>query len=80
LALRIRLTRMGAKKRPFYRIVVMDSKRARDGKYLDLVGNYDPMKEPLDVTIDKDKAASWMQKGAIPSDTVKQLFRRQGVI
>jgi small subunit ribosomal protein S16 len=80
LALRIRLTRMGAKKRPFYRIVVMDSKRARDGKYLDLVGNYDPMKEPLDIKIDKDKATSWMQKGAIPSDTVKQLFRRQGVI
>jgi len=80
LALRIRLTRMGAKKRPFYRIVVMDSKKARDGKYLDLVGNYDPMKEPLDITIDKDKAVSWMQKGAIPSDTVKQLFRRQGVI
>ena len=80
MALRIRLTRMGAKKRPFYRIVVMDSKKARDGKYLDLVGNYDPMKEPLDITIDKDKAVSWMQKGAIPSDTVKQLFRRQGVI
>lgn len=80
MALRIRLTRMGTKKRPFYRIVVMDSRKPRDGKYLDLVGNYDPMKEPTEIRIDKDKAVSWMQKGAIPSDTVRQLFRKQGVI
>ena len=80
MALRIRLTRMGAKKRPFYRIVVMDSKKPRDGKYIDLVGNYDPLKEPADIKINNDKAFSWMQKGAIPSDTVKQLFKKQGII
>ncbi len=80
MALRIRLTRMGTKKRPFYRIVVMESEKARDGKYIDLVGNYDPMKEPSAVRIDNEKAVSWMQKGAIPSDTVKQLFRKQGII
>ena len=80
MALRIRLTRRGAKKRPFYRIVVMDSRKTRDGKYLDLVGNYDPMKDPAAVKVDKDKAVSWMQKGAIPSDTVRQIFRKQGVI
>ncbi len=71
---------MGAKKRPFYRIVVMDSQNPRDGKYIDLVGNYDPMKEPADIKIDNEKASSWMQKGAIPSDTVKQLFKKQGII
>ena len=80
MALRIRLTRRGAKKRPFYRIVVMDSRKARDGEYLDLVGNYDPMKEPAIINVDKEKAVSWIQKGAIPSDTVRQIFRKQGVI
>lgn len=80
MALRIRLTRRGAKKRPFYRIVVMDSRKTRDGKYLDLVGNYDPMKDPSAIKVDKDKAVSWMQKGAIPSDTVRQIFRKEGVI
>ena len=80
MALRIRLTRRGAKKRPFYRIVVMDSRKKRDGKYLDLVGNYDPLQDPAAINVDKDRAVSWMQKGAIPSDTVRQIFRKQGVI
>ena len=80
MALRIRLTRRGAKKRPFYRIVVMDSRKKRDGKYLDLVGNYDPLQDPAAIKVDKDRAVSWMQKGAIPSDTVRQIFRKQGVI
>jgi small subunit ribosomal protein S16 len=80
LALRIRLTRRGAKKRPFYRIVVMDSRKKRDGKYLDLVGNYDPLQDPAAINVDKDRAVSWMQKGAILSDTVRQIFKKQGVI
>ena len=80
MALRIRLTRRGAKKRPFYRIVVMDSRKKRDGKYLDLVGNYDPLQDPAAINVDKDRAVSWMQKGAIPSDTVRQIFIKQGVI
>jgi len=80
LALRIRLTRLGAKKRPFYRIVVIDSRKSRDGEYLDLIGNYDPLKDPAEIRINTEKAISWMQKGAKPSDTVKQIFSRQGVI
>jgi len=80
LALRIRLTRRGAKKRPFYRIVVMDSRKKRDGEYLDLIGNYDPLQDPAAINVDKDRAVSWMQKGAIPTDTVRQIFRKQGVI
>ena len=80
MALRMRLTRMGAKKRPFYRIVVIDSRRARNGKYLDLVGNYDPLKNPAEIRVNAEKAVSWMQKGAKPSDTVRQIFSKQGVI
>jgi len=80
LALRIRLTRRGTKKRPFYRIVVMDSRKKRDGEYLDLVGNYDPLQDPAAINVDKDKAVSWIQKGAILSDTVRQIFKKQGVI
>ena len=80
MALRIRLTRRGTKKRPFYRIVVMDSRKKRDGEYLDLVGNYDPLQDPAAINVDKDRAVSWMQKGAILSDTVRQIFKKQGVI
>jgi small subunit ribosomal protein S16 len=79
LALRIRLTRLGAKKRPFYRIVVIDSRRARGGEYLDLIGNYDPLKSPAEIKINTEKAISWMHKGAIPSDTVMQMLSKQGV-
>ena len=79
MALRIRLTRLGAKKRPFYRIVVIDCRRARGGEYLDLIGNYDPLKSPAEIKINTEKAVSWMQKGAIPSDTVMQMFSKQGV-
>lgn len=79
MALRIRLTRLGAKKRPFYRIVVIDSRRARGGEYLDLIGNYDPLKNPSEIKINAEKAVSWMQKGAIPSDTVMQMFSKQGL-
>jgi small subunit ribosomal protein S16 len=71
---------MGTKKRPFYRIVVIDSRRARGGEYLDLVGSYDPLKDPAAVRINAEKAVSWMQKGAKPSDTVRQILKRQGVI
>ncbi|MEW5801170.1 MAG: 30S ribosomal protein S16 [bacterium] len=80
MALRIRLARLGAKKRPFYRIVVIDSRRCRSGEYLDLIGNYDPLKDPAEIRIDTEKAVSWMHKGAIPSDTVMQIFNKRGVI
>lgn len=71
---------MGKKKSPFYRIVVADSRTRRDGRYLDLIGYYNPMTEPPDVRIDADKALHWLMKGACPSETVRSLFRRHGIL
>ena len=76
MAVRIRLTRKGRKKQPFYRIVVADSEAPRDGKFLDIVGTYDPMQNPAAVTIDNEKLASWVQKGAKPTETVESLIRK----
>jgi small subunit ribosomal protein S16 len=76
MAVRIRLTRKGRKKHPFYRIVVADSHSSRDGKFLDIVGTYDPMQEPAAVRLDASKLADWMGKGALPSQTVKTLIDR----
>jgi small subunit ribosomal protein S16 len=76
MAVRIRLTRKGRKKHPFYRIVVADSHSSRDGKFLDIVGTYDPMQEPAAVRLDESKLADWMGKGALPSQTVKTLIDR----
>ena len=78
MAVRIRLTRKGRKKQPFYRIVVADSEAPRDGKFLDIVGTYDPMQSPAAVTIDNEKLASWVQKGAKPTETVESLIRKYG--
>lgn len=77
---KIRLTRLGAKKSPFYRIVVMDSKKARDAEYVDQIGYYNPMPNPADVKIDVEKAKSWLAKGARPTDTVRDLFKKNGVL
>ena len=77
MAVRIRLTRKGRKKHPFYRIVVADSHSSRDGKFLDIVGTYDPMQEPASVRLDESKLADWMGKGALPSQTVQTLIDRQ---
>lgn len=74
MAVRIRLTRKGRKKQPFYRIIVADSHSCRDGKFLDIVGTYDPMQEPAAIRIDEGKLADWMGKGALPSETVKTLI------
>ena len=76
----MRLTRMGAKKAPFYRIVVMDSRKARDGEYIDQVGYYNPVKEPADVKIDVEKAKDWLSKGAQPTDTVRALLKKNNVL
>ncbi|MBC8208276.1 MAG: 30S ribosomal protein S16 [Desulfobulbaceae bacterium] len=76
MAVRIRLTRMGRKKQPFYRIVVADSECKRDGKFLDIVGTYDPMQEPVAVTINNDKLQDWIGKGALPTTTVKSLLKK----
>ena len=79
MGVRIRLARHGAKKKPFYRIVVADGERPRDGKFLEKVGTYDPLKDPAKVTLNQDRIKYWIAKGAIPSDTVKSLFKREGI-
>lgn len=78
MAVRIRLTRKGRKKQPFYRIIVADSEAPRDGKFLDIVGTYDPMQNPAAVSIDNEKLNSWMQKGAQPTQTVASLIKKYG--
>ena len=80
MAVKLRLTRMGAKKQPFYRIVASDSRRPRDGKYLELVGTYDPNKEPAEIKIDEEKALKWLRVGAIPSDTVRSFLSNTGIM
>ncbi len=80
MAVRIRLTRVGAKKQPSYRFVVSDSRNARDGRSLDTLGHYNPRSEPAEIKVDEDKAREWLSKGAQPSDTVTRLFRQVGVL
>ena len=77
---KIRLTRMGAKKAPSYRVVVADSRYPRDGRFIEEIGYYNPMTNPAEVKIDADKAKDWMVKGAQPTDTVKALFKKNGII
>ena len=77
---KLRLTRMGAKKAPFYRIVAIDSRKARDGEYIDQIGYYDPISDPKKIVIDGDKAKEWIAKGAQPTDTVLGLLISQGII
>ena len=72
----IRLTRKGRKKQPFYRIVVADSQAPRDGKFLDIVGTYDPMQDPAEIRIDDEKLNHWIGKGALPSVTVRSLIKK----
>jgi small subunit ribosomal protein S16 len=79
MAVRIRLKRVGAKKRPFYRIVVADSRSPRDGAFIDEIGFYNPTTDPTTLSIDSDKAQEWLQKGAQPSDTVKSLLSKAGI-
>ena len=80
MAVKIRLRRMGAKKAPFYRIVVADSRYPRDGRFIEEIGYYDPTKNPSVVKVDADKAKEWIKNGAQPTDTVKALFKKHGVI
>lgn len=80
MAVRIRLRKMGAKKRPFYRIVVADSRSPRDGRVIEEIGYYNPISEPVDLKVDVEKAKKWLATGAQPSDTVKSLLKSQGII
>lgn len=80
MAVVIRMMRAGAKKRPFYRIVVADSRRQRDGRFVEILGFYDPMTTPFTVKMDEAKVKGWIEKGAQPSDQAASLFRRAGIV
>jgi small subunit ribosomal protein S16 len=80
MAVRIRLSRVGATKQPSYRFVVADSRAARDGRAIDTLGHYNPRTEPIELNIDEEKARKWLSQGALPSDTVERLFRRAGIL
>jgi small subunit ribosomal protein S16 len=79
MAVKIRLRRMGAKKTPFYRIVVADSRAPRDGRFIEELGYYNPLTEPKTVKIDNEKAAKWLKNGAKPTETVERLFKNSGL-
>ena len=80
MAVKIRLRRMGTKQTPFYRLVVADSRTARDGRVLESLGTYDPRKQPTGLRVDADRAIHWLQRGAQPTDTVRQLLGKAGVM
>ena len=80
MAVKIRLTRMGAKKHPIYRIVASDSRSPRDGKYIELIGTYDPNKNPAEIKVDEAVAQKWLSTGAIPTDTARSLLSKAGVM
>lgn len=80
MAVKLRLKRMGAKKRPFYRIVAADSRTKRDGIVIEEIGTYNPIEEPASITVDDEKAIKWLNDGALPTDTVKNLLSKTGVM
>ena len=80
MAVRIRLTRMGAKKRPFYRLVAANSEASRDGKFLEILGSYDPMNDPALITVHKEKVNSWLEKGATVTESARAILKKQGLL
>ena len=80
MAVKLRLKRMGAKKRPFYRVVAADSRSPRDGKFIELVGTYNPITEPAEIKINEEIALKWLRNGGEPTDTVRDLFKKQGIM
>jgi small subunit ribosomal protein S16 len=80
MAVKIRLKRMGAKKAPFYRVVVADSRAPRDGRFIEEIGYYNPLADPVKIKIDQEKALKWLSNGAQPSETVRSLFRKEGIV
>ena len=80
MAVKMRLKRMGAKKAPFYRVVVADSRSPRDGKFIELIGTYNPLKTPAEVNLNEELALEWLAKGAIPTDTVKNILSKAGIM
>ncbi len=80
MAVKIRLRRMGAKKAPFYRVVVADSRYPRDGRFIEEIGTYNTMADPAQINIDADKAKKWIANGAQPTDTVKSILKKEGIL
>jgi len=80
MAVKIRLKRMGAKKAPFYRIVVADSRSPRDGRFIETVGTYNPIANPAEISINREVALKWLANGAQPTDTVKAIFKNEGIL
>ncbi len=80
MAVTIRLKRMGTHKKPYYRLVVADSRSPRDGRFIEMIGTYDPLKKPAAINVDQTKALGWLKKGAVPSATVKTILSRAGVM
>lgn len=80
MAVKLRLKRMGAKKRPFYRIVAADSRSPRDGKFIELIGTYNPIMEPAEIKVNEEVTLKWLNNGAIPTDTVRDLLSKQGIM
>ncbi|MFK8249111.1 30S ribosomal protein S16 [Leuconostoc mesenteroides] len=80
MAVKIRLKRMGAKKRPFYRVVIADSRSPRDGRFIETVGTYNPISQPAEIKLDEEKILSWLGNGAQPSDTVRNLLSNAGIL
>lgn len=80
MAVKIRLKRMGAKKAPFYRVIVADSRSPRDGRFIDIIGTYNPLTTPAEIKLNEESAIKWLNNGAIPTDTVKNLFSKAGIM
>ena len=80
MAVRIRLMRMGRRNRPFYRVVAADASAPRDGKFLEILGYYDPLKQPFEFKVDPDKVKKWLDRGAEPTETVRALLKRTGIL
>ena len=80
MAVKMRLTRMGAKKAPFYRVIIADSRSPRDGRFIEEIGYYNPLTDPVDIKIDAEKAKKWLGNGAQPTETVKALLKKSGIV
>ena len=80
MAVKLRLKRMGAKQKPFYRIVAADSRSPRDGRFIETVGTYNPIKKPAEVKVDEEKALKWLSNGALPTETVRSILSKEGIM
>ena len=80
MAVRLRLTRKGTKKKPYYRVIAADSEAPRDGRFLEILGSYNPMKDPAEIKIDKEKVKTWLDRGAVATESVKAILKKEGLL